>query len=333
MLEEIRTSVRSYEGVTRKHPISTLTTCFSGVDDFGKTMVSFGDDSAVLHADDHFILFAADGIWSRLMEHDPVWAGYCAVLANVNDIYAMGGRPLALTNVMSTKDSESCPKIVEGIARGCRKFKVPMVGGHLHPDTQIETLSISIVGEATRVLTSFDAVPGQDLILAIDITGTQHETFLNWDSTSMKDPDTVVRRLGRMVEIAERGLATAAKDVSNPGILGTIGMLLETSEVGASVSLEAIPRPEGVAFVDWIRMYPGFGFIMTCAPENSAEICRIFAEESVACAVIGSITDSRKLVMTHEGASLTLFDFASDIITGITKSALPTAERCQREDR
>jgi putative methanogenesis marker protein 2 len=286
-------------------------------------MVSFGDDSAILKSDDKFILFAADGIWSKLTEHDPVWAGYCAVLANVNDIYAMGGKPLALTNVMSTKSNDGCPKIVKGIADGCKKFMVPMVGGHLHPDTIVETLSISIVGEASAVLTSFDATPGQDIVLAIDITGEQHDGFLNWDSTSMKSSEQVVKRLGRMVEIAERGLATSAKDVSNPGILGTIGMLLETSGVGAEVSIDAIPRPEKVALTDWLRMYPGFGFIMTCDKRNTADILAIFAEEAVACAVIGEVTDTKRMQVTLNGEEATLFDFNSEIITGITKDALP----------
>ncbi len=323
MLDEIVRCVRSYEGVTRKNPISTLTTCFSGVDNFGKTMISFGDDSAILKGDGKYILFAADGIWSKLTDHDPVWAGYCAVLANVNDIYAMGGTPLALTNVMSTKSNDGCPKIVEGIAQGCRKFKVPMVGGHLHPDTIVETLSISIVGEASAVLTSFDAVAGQDIILAIDITGEQHDKFLNWDSTSMKTPDQVVKRLGRLVEIAEKNLATAAKDVSNPGILGTIGMLLETSGSGATVSIDRIPRPEGIALTDWLRMYPGFGFILTCDKEHTQEIKDIFAEESVACEVIGAVDDSKVMKITHGKDTAILFDFNKEIITGITKDALP----------
>ncbi|MHC1598117.1 MAG: methanogenesis marker 2 protein [Candidatus Methanofastidiosia archaeon] len=323
MLEKIIKEIRNYEGVTRKNPICTLTNCFHDIDNFGKTIISFGDDSAVLKSNGNYMLFAADGIWSKLIENDPVWAGYCAVLANVNDIYAMGGRPLALTNVMSSKDTAKCPEVVEGIAQGCKKFKVPMVGGHLHPNTTILSLSISIVGEAKKLLTSFDAIAEQDILIAIDITGEQHKTFLNWDSTSMKTSDVVISHLERMVEIAERGLATAAKDVSNPGILGTIGMLLETSGVGATIDIDAIPRPETVDFIDWLKMYPGFGFIITCAKENSKEIQSIFKEENIACETIGSINEGSNMILKMENEKKILFDFSKDIITGITKDSLP----------
>ena len=36
-----------------------------------------------------------------------------------------------------------------------------------------------------------------------------------------------------MNNIARKHLLTAGKDISNPGILGTLGMLLEASGVGA----------------------------------------------------------------------------------------------------
>ena len=45
-----------------------------------------------------------------------------------------------------------------------------------------------------------------------------------------------------MNSIARKHLLTAGKDISNPGILGTLGMLLEASGVGATVELEKIPR-------------------------------------------------------------------------------------------
>lgn len=320
MLDEIVNAVRSYEGVTRKKPISRLVDCFSDVDDFGNTVISFGDDSAVIKdSDGHYLLFAADGIWKRLMESDPVWAGYCAVLANVNDIYAMGGRPLAMTNILSLTETNGCNDVIKGISLGCKKFKVPMVGGHLHPDTKTMSLSVSIIGEAKKVLTSFDARPGQDIIVAIDLNGERHANFLNWDSTSMKTPDVVVARLEKMALIAERGLATAAKDISNPGMLGTIGMMLETSGVGAKIDIDKIPIPKGMDFIEWIKMYPGFGFIITCDKKNSEEIISIFRSQNVEARTIGGIVEEKKMTISRGNESRVLFDFEKDIITGIKK--------------
>lgn len=320
MLDEIVDTVKNYDGVTRKRPICRLVDCFSDVDDFGNTMISFGDDSAVIKDDEgHYLLFAADGIWKRLMENDPVWAGYCAVLANVNDIYAMGGKPLAMTNIMSITGTNGCNDVLKGINMACKKFKVPMVGGHLHPDTNTMSLSVSIVGEAKNVLSSFDAYPGQDLLVVIDLDGERHKDFFNWDTTSKKTPEEVVSRLQKMIEVADRKLATAAKDISNPGLLGTIGMLLETSSVGAVVDILKIPCPEGMDFLDWIRMYPGFGFILACDKDKSEEIIKLFSHKKVKTCVIGTIIEEKKMIIEKDGESRVLFDFSEEIITGIKR--------------
>ena len=59
-----------------------------------------------------------------------------------------------------------------------------------------------------------------------------------------------------MQTIGERKLVTAGKDISNPGTIGTLGMLCETSNVGASVDLTKIPVPDGVDFEQWLKVYP-----------------------------------------------------------------------------
>ena len=47
-----------------------------------------------------------------------------------------------------------------------------------------------------------------------------------------------------MQEIGSRKLVTAGKDISNPGIIGTLGMLLEVSGKGADIDLTQIPKPD-----------------------------------------------------------------------------------------
>ena len=93
-------SVREYEGVTRKRGIGELIECLR-INDQPNVVASFGEDAAVIRQDDNALLLAADGIWSKLMEADPFWAGYCAVLVNVHDIAAMGGTPLAMVDILS----------------------------------------------------------------------------------------------------------------------------------------------------------------------------------------------------------------------------------------
>ena len=119
-----------------------------------------------------------------------------------------------------------------------------------------------------------------------------------------------------MNTLAQKKLLTSAKDISNPGCLGTLGMLLETSCKGAFVELGKIPTPEEVDLIQWLKAYQGCGFVATCKPENTKEVLTEFGSVGLTSCVVGGITDGRKLVISDAGKSQILFDFESDIITG-----------------
>jgi len=315
-LNRIVNEIRNYEGVKRKNPIKHLINQFKPYSNYGNTVIDFGDDAAVLKNDCNYLLLAADGIWASLLK-DLFWAGYCSVLVNVNDIYAMGGTPIAMVNIMSLKKTDNCKDLLEGIKTGCDKFKVPMVGGHLHPDTETTTVSVSIMGNATKILSSFSAKEGEDIILAMDMNGRQYNNFLNWDTTLNKSSEECISKLKVMNEIAEKELSFAAKDISNPGILGTIGMLLETSGKGAIINVEDIQRPDTLDFIDWLKIYPGYGFTLTSAPENTDKILNLFKKQKVEARVVGKVTKDNVMTLVDNNQKKTLFDLNTDIITGI----------------
>ena len=315
-LNRIVQEIRNYEGVKRKNPIKHLINQFKPFSNYGNTIIDFGDDAAVLKGEGNYLLLAADGIWANLL-NDLFWAGYCAVLVNVNDIYAMGGKPIAMVNIMSLKKTDNCKDLLEGIKTGCDKFKVPMVGGHLHPDTENTTVSVSIMGNASKILSSFSAKEGEDLILAMDMDGRRYNNFLNWDTTLNKSSEECLSKLRIMNEIAEKELSFAAKDISNPGILGTIGMLLETSRKGAVIDVDEIQRPDNMDFIDWLKIYPGYGFTLTSSPENTDKILSLFKNQKIEARVIGKVTNDNIMTLKDKNQKMTLFDFKTDIITGI----------------
>src|SRR5512137_73801 len=139
-LDSVKKAVREYEGVTRKHAIGEMTKALRL--DSPDVIASFGEDAAVIRHGDEALLLAADGIWSKLMEADPEWAGYCSVLVNIHDIAAMGGRPLALV------DEGIRDHVTAGMLAACSQFNVPIVGGHLHPDTPYSVIDVAILGTA-----------------------------------------------------------------------------------------------------------------------------------------------------------------------------------------
>ncbi len=317
-LESLASELRGFVGVARKKQIGDLIRHFPSVSD--QVIADFGEDAAVIDDGDEVMLLAADGIWSKLMEADPEWAGYCAVLVNVHDIAAMGGWPVAMVDVFSVSSSELADAVLRGVSKGIEKFKVPIVGGHLHPDAPYNALDVAILGKARKdsVILSSTALPGESVIAAVDLDGAVHPKFsINFDSTSFKEGPVLQRQLGAMRELAERGLVRAGKDISNPGMLGTLGMLLETSGAGAVVNVEAIPMPSGLEMRDWLKMYPGMGFVVTTRPDNVPLVIEIFQSRGLTASKIGDVISERKLVIRSGTGQAVLFDFEKECVTGI----------------
>ncbi|VVB94154.1 Thiamine-monophosphate kinase [uncultured archaeon] len=323
-LHKIAKEIREFEGVTRKKPIADLINIFESVRcEYVNSVVDFGDDAAVIDiGGDDYVLFAADGIWGRLIKASSWWAGYSSVLVNVNDIAAMGGRPVAMVNVLSSDDKNTCRDILQGIRDGIAKFGVPMVGGHLHPDTPYTSLSVAIIGTVKRgcEIRSSTAAAGDAIIAAYDMDGkVGPNSPYSFDSTTMKEPEEIRAKYRVMQEIGEKRLVTAGKDISNPGVIGTLGMLLETSGKGARVDLAMIPAPGNIDFIQWLKIHPATGFIVTCPPGNDSEVTRLFEKAGYTASNIGIIEDTSRLDICFENVCETVFDFKKDVVTGITQ--------------
>lgn len=317
-LESTASELRGFVGVTRKKQIGDIIAYFPVESE--RVIASFGEDAAVIDDGEEVMLLAADGIWSRLMEVDPEWSGYCAVLVNVHDIAAMGGWPVAMVDVLSVNSPDVAAAVLRGMKKGIEKFRVPIIGGHLHPDTPYSALDVAILGKARKdsVILSSTARPGEVVIAAADLDGKPHPKFaINFDSTSFKDRETLLTQLGCMRELGEAGLVKAGKDISNPGMLGTLGMLLETSGVGAVVDVDAIPVPSGLDLLAWLKMYPGMGFVVTARPENAEKVMEVFRRRGLTPAVIGKVVEDRRLVIRSGAKEAVLFDLAKECVTGI----------------
>ncbi len=321
-LKTIAKEIREFEGLTRKKTISDLINIFESVrSEYGNSVVDFGDDAAVIDiGGDDYVLFAADGIWTRLIEASMWWAGYSSVLVNVNDIAAMGGKPVAMVNILSSSNKNACKELLRGIKDGVAKFGVPMVGGHLHPDTPYTSLSVAIIGTVKRgcEIRSSTAKPGDSIIAAFDMDGRMGPNSpYSFDSTTMKGSNDVRAKYRVMQELGEKHLLTAGKDISNPGVIGTLAMLIETSRTGARVDLTKIPAPADVDFIQWLKVHPATGFIVTSLPENEVEVVRLFEGEGYSVEVIGIIDDTLKLDIYNGNERVTVFDFKTDVVTGI----------------
>jgi putative methanogenesis marker protein 2 len=319
-------SIRNFSGASRKMPIVEITRkmleSLSSVTPYdAKIIESFGEDCAVIDIGDEnrYLLFKAEEMWHELVEVDPNFAGYCSVLVNVNDISVKGGRPVALVNTLATASVSMREKIITGIIDGCRRFNVPMVGGHLNPDAPFNALSVSIIGMVRKdsLIRSDTAKPGNSIIVAVDLDGHFHSKFkFAWDTTTHKSKDDVENRLRAIREIGNRRIVTAGKDISNPGVCGTLGMLLDASNMGGEINLKEIPKPPNIDLDQWLKAYPGFGVVLTIEPKYADECISVLSEHGTEAKVVGKVDDSRRLLIADGESSAEVFDFRKDKLSG-----------------
>jgi AIR synthase-related protein len=269
--------------------------------------VRIGDDCAALPTGEDYLLFAAEGILPAFVQEYPWFAGYSAVMVNLSDICAMGGRPLALTDMLWIDDQADGDEVWAGMQAAAEDYGVPVVGGHTSYRCAPKHLGVAVLGQARQLLTSYDAAPGETLVMAVDLDGEYFEDYPFWNASVDDAPERLQRLLPLMQGVAEEGWSQAAKDISMGGIAGTLAMLLHTSGVGAELRLDDVPKPPAAEWEKWLVSFPSFGYLMTTTDDQVDLIKQHFRAHDVACAAVGEIQADEGLRITHDGATAALF--------------------------
>jgi selenophosphate synthetase-related protein len=274
-----------------------------------------GDDAAALPDGDGHLLVAGEAIFPPFVEADPEGAGIASVLANVNDVAAMGGRPLAIVDTIVAPEPIARAALV-GMRRAAALHRVPIVGGHLTVREGPPSLSAFVLGRAQTPLSATRAAAGQTLLLACALDGEMRRDFPFFSAIRQRG-ERAAGDVALLAEAADRGLCAAAKDVSMAGLLGSLGMLLEPNRLGAMVDLDRVPRPADVALDLWLRAFPSFIFLL-CADPDRVEDCRaLFASRGLTCEAIGTLDGSARLRARLGSREALLLDLAAEIVTGI----------------
>ena len=215
-----------------------------------------GDDAAPVPGTG--LLAACDAILPSMVEREPEWAGWCGVLVNLNDLAAMGARPVGLLDSLGARDSSFASRVLAGLRGACAAYGVALLGGH----TQLgvpAALSVTGLGQTSHPIPGGGGRPGQQLRLTADLGGGWRpgHTGRQWDSSTSRRTEQLQAMLGWVAAARP----AAAKDVSMAGVVGTLGMLAEASGCGAVLDLSQVPRPAGTAMGDWLTCFPGFGML------------------------------------------------------------------------
>jgi len=307
-ITELLKVLREFKGITRKSALGELLPIL------GENVY---DDAGVLEVGDVKVVVSADGIVEGLVRDDPWLAGFYSVVVNVNDVVAKGARPFGYAHVLSSSSSSVRRQIAKGIKHGIDKYGLKFLKGHTHPDTSYDAVDAAVVGVARNVLSSATAKPNDSLIVGVDLDGNPGlkgwvKTF---DSVMLKTSKQVLTRLEAIIQIAEKKLAHACRDISGPGIIGTIGMLCESSRVGASINIDNIPKPKSLDVLEWLMTYPSTGFVLTTdSPQECIELLR---KHRLTANVAGTISKARVIRISYRGQVETFMNLEKDSIFGL----------------
>jgi AIR synthase-related protein len=273
-----------------------------------------GDDCAALD-DGHggYLLFAMEGMIDSFVSSMPWFAGYSAVMVNVSDVYAMGGRPVAVLDAIWSEDALSAAPVLSGMREAAMRYGVPLVGGHTNHRAAKAGLAVAILGQASHLLAATAARPGDVLVMAVDLRGGYMEPNPFWNASTEAPAARLRQDLEILPRLAEDGLCKAAKDISMAGPLGSTLMLLEAAGCGAEIELDALPIPEDVPMARWLLTFPSYGFVLSVQPDKVKQVLARFAEREVSAAVIGRVTNKPRVIIRRgdedTAESCVLWDF------------------------
>lgn len=282
-----------------------------------------GDDGAVVTvptevaASPAQVVVCGEALLPEFVARDPYGAGVAAVLANVNDLAAMGAVPSGIVDTI-VGSADLAREALRGMMDAGALYEVPIVGGHLTVHEGSPSVSAFGVGHAEAVLSTTRVAVGQSLLVASCIDGTMREDFPFFRSYDVRGP-SMAGDVRLLPALAASGACVAAKDVSMAGAVGSAAMLLEWSGLGVTIDLDALPRPRGVSMASWLTCFPAYSFLLCAPPERAPECVAAVTERGLEAAVVGVVDDTGLVRLRMGGAEATVLDLSVTDVTGLRR--------------
>jgi selenophosphate synthetase-related protein len=312
-LDVLARGLRNLPGVLAKAEIGLVAEVLGPVDWYAGP----GDDGAVLPAGEGQVVVGGEAILPAFVAADPYGAGVAAVLTNINDLAAMGARPVALLDTVVGSPAV-CREILRGLRWAAELYDVPIVGGHLTRSDGAPALSAFGVGRADRVLSARHAAPGQELVLGCCLAGAMRSDFLFFPSFDQRGA-RLAGDVRLLADLATTGVVVAAKDVSMAGLVGSLAMLLEAGRLGVTVDLDALPVPEGVPLADWLACFPCYAFLLACEPSQVSGCVTAFEDRDLSATSLGVLDDTGLVRLRRGEQVVEVFDLAREGVTNLRR--------------
>lgn len=206
------------------------------------------DDAGVLRLTDEIALVQTVDFFTPVAD-DPETYGRIAAVNSLNDIYAMGGKPISALSIVcypQKGDWEILGEILKGGQATLNEEKVIVLGGHSIDDAEIKFgYAVTGVINPTKVVTNAGAQAGDTLFLTKPIGTGVISTAIKKGIALQNSIDAAMSAMTTTARIASKVMqkvgVNACTDITGFGLLGHAYEMAKASKVSFNVRSENVP--------------------------------------------------------------------------------------------
>lgn len=207
------------------------------------------DDAGVYRLSDELALVQTVDFFTPIVD-DPYSFGQIAAANALSDIYAMGGKPLTVLNIVafpiSVLDKSILADILRGAADKVQEAGATLVGGHSIDDKEPKFgLAVTGLVHPEKVRANASARPGDKLILTKPIGVGVLTTSIKKDQLSKEETERLTSVMSTLNKTAAEVMADydvhACTDVTGFGLLGHASEMAKGSGAGLIIKYDDVP--------------------------------------------------------------------------------------------
>ncbi len=206
------------------------------------------DDAGVFRLNDDLALVQTLDFFTPIAD-DPEIYGRIAAINSLNDVYAMGGKPLTALSIVCYPQKGDWGLLGEILAGGQKALNeegVIILGGHSVDDQEIKFgYSITGIIEPKRVIANSGAKNGDVLILTKKIGTGVISTGVKFEKASEKAKEEALKIMTtsarKASEVMQKYGANSCTDITGFGLLGHIYEMAKASKKTFMIESEKVP--------------------------------------------------------------------------------------------
>jgi selenide,water dikinase len=211
--------------------------------------IDTSDDAGVYQLSDDLALVQTVDFFTPIVD-DPYSFGQIAAANAISDIYAMGGKPLTVLNIVAfpikTLDKQVLAEILRGAGDKVQEAGATLVGGHSIDDNEPKFgLAVTGLIDPKKVRTNAGAKVGDKLILTKPIGVGILTTSIKKDRLNEQEVQRVTQVMATLNKTSAEKMESydvhACTDVTGFGLLGHASEMAKGSGVGIRIMKDQVP--------------------------------------------------------------------------------------------